>query len=68
MAMLVNPKPRKEKGYVTAYLNSDTIRDLDVFRGEVARSRIVQRALHQFLEMEKVKTMTMASGVTDKKE
>ena len=60
-SMALQSPEGREKKYLTAYLNRGTIDKIDNLRGEVPRSRVVQRALNQYLERE-LSAITLASG------
>jgi hypothetical protein len=47
-----SPRARGSWVFVGASINTNVIRQLDRFRGEIPRSRIVERALRQYLERE----------------
>jgi hypothetical protein len=53
-----SPKARGGWAFLGASIDVGTIRELDRIRGEVPRSRLVERALKQFLEREKITTPT----------
>ena len=47
---LESPKARGKWAFMGASISVDLIRELDQFRGEIPRSRVIERALRQFLE------------------
>ena len=61
-----SPKARGNWAFLGTSIKVGTIRELDRFRGEIPRSRIVERALNQFLERES-QNNKQALGVADNK-
>ena len=49
---LESPKARGRLAFLGTSINVNLIREVDQFRGEIPRSRIIERALRQFLERE----------------
>jgi hypothetical protein len=47
-----SPRARGSWAFLGASIDVGTIRELDRFRGEIPRSRVVEQALKQFLERE----------------
>jgi hypothetical protein len=50
------PKVKGDWVFLGASINPKTMRELERFRGEVPRSRVVERALRQYLERETTTT------------
>jgi metal-responsive CopG/Arc/MetJ family transcriptional regulator len=50
---LESPKARGRLAFLGTSINVNLIREVDQFRGEIPRSRIIERALRQFLERER---------------
>ena len=52
MATTTLSHPRGYKYYLNATVEPETIKKIDAFRGMIPRSRIVNKALNQYLERE----------------
>lgn len=60
--VLESPKQKSGLVFLGSTVSGEVIKEIDQRRGEIPRSRVVERALRQYLEREKTATTITVTG------